>query len=215
MRLRKIGFAAVSMMMAVMAAGCYGIKKDSEDMLAHFAFDEKSGTVISDSTGNLQDAEVHYLFSHAAYMNDREPQWREKGAEGGSLLFDGCSTYMEYSPEEICIDGEAFSVSVWVAPRAFEWDDPNAAENGTEHLTGIASQYDKNKKQGFLLGYQRFGRLCFQAGTGEEWETLWGDGPNLNKYEWNQVTAVFDGRNGGMRLYLNGKKIGEIGRAHV
>lgn len=142
-------------------------------------------------------------------MEDREPQWREKGVEGGSLLFDGCSTYMEYAPEEICIDGEAFSVSVWVAPRAFEWDNPDAAENGTEHLTGIVSQYDKNKKQGFLLGYQRFGRLCFQAGTGEEWETLWGDGQNLNKYEWNHVTAVFDGKNGSMCLYLNGKKIGE------
>ena len=209
MRLRKIGFAAVSMMMVLIAAGCQADKKGAGDMLAHFAFDEKGGTVISDSTGKLQDAEVHYLFSHAAYMEDREPQWREKGVEGGSLLFDGCSTYMEYSPEEICIDGEAFSISVWVAPRAFEWDDPNAAENGMEHLTGIVSQYDKNKKKGFLLGYQRFGRLCFQAGTGEAWETLWGDGQNLNKYEWNQVTAVFDGKTGSMRLYLNGKKIGE------
>lgn len=152
---------------------------------------------------------MHYLFSHAAYMDDREPQWRESGVEGGSLLFDGCSTYLEYPSDQICVDGEAFSVSVWVAPRVFEWDDPDAAENGTEHLTGIVSQYDRNKKQGFILGYQRFGRLCFQVGTGEEWLKLWGDGKNLKKYEWNQVTAVFDGKKGEMRLYLNGEKIGE------
>lgn len=76
MRLRKIGFAAVSMMMVMIAAGCQGNKKGSGDMLAHFAFDEKGGTVISDSTGNLQDAEVHYLFSHAAL-------WRTGSRNGG------------------------------------------------------------------------------------------------------------------------------------
>ena len=48
MRLRKIGFAAVSMMMVLIAAGCQADKKGAGDMLAHFAFDEKGGTVISD-----------------------------------------------------------------------------------------------------------------------------------------------------------------------
>ena len=79
------------------------------------------------------------------------------------------------------VQGEALTISVWTAPRAFEWDDPNAAANGTEHLTAIAGQYSKEKKQGFLLGYQRYGRLCFQVGTGAEWLTLWADGGNLHK----------------------------------
>lgn len=199
MRQKEMGFSPT---------GCQGGRKDSEEMLMHLAFDEGSGTAVSDSSGNLQDAQVHYLFTHASYMDDREPQWRDTGVEGGSLLFDGCSTYIAYAPEEICVGGDAVSISVWAAPRVFEWDRPDAAENGTEHLTGIVSQYDKRKKQGFVLGYQRFGRLCFQAGTGGEWLTLWGSGQNLEKYEWNQVTAVFNGREGKMCLYLNGKKIG-------
>ena len=107
------------------------------------------------------------------------------------------------------VQGEALTISVWAAPRAFEWDDPNAAANGTEHLTAIAGQYSKEKKQGFLLGYQRYGRLCFQVGTGEEWLTLWADGGNLQKYEWNHVAAVFDGKSGDMSLYLNGELAGE------
>ncbi|MDE6053307.1 MAG: hypothetical protein K2G55_06020, partial [Lachnospiraceae bacterium] len=158
--------AAVSMLV-VLCTGCKGEVADSDNLLLHHAFDEKSGTEVSDSAGKLQNAEVHYMYNNAAYMENQEPGWRDAGVEGGSLLFDGCSTYIDYSADDLCIAGDSFSVSVWVAPRAFEWDDPNAAENGTEHLTAIVSQYDKNKKQGILLGYQRFGRLCFQVGTGE------------------------------------------------
>lgn len=194
------------MLAAVACTGCSNSKKES-DVLLHLAFDEKSGLTAKDSAKKVQDAEVHYQFTHAAYMDSLEPEWRESGVVAGSLLFDGSSTYLEYEPEEICISGDAFSISVWVAPRAFEWDDPNAADTGNAHLTAIASQYDKAKKQGFLLGYQRFGRLCFQVGTGDEWITLWGDA-NLQKYEWNLVTATFDGKNGQVCLYLNGEQVG-------
>lgn len=193
---------------AVLCTGCKSSGSAAENLILHLAFDEKGGTTAADSAGKAQDARVHYIYNNAAYMENKEPGWRESGIEGGSLLFDGCSTYIDYSADEICVGGDAVSVSVWVAPRAFEWDDPNAAENGTEHLTAIVSQYDKNKKQGMLLGYQRFGRLCFQAGTGEDWFTLWGDGANLEKYQWNLVTAVFDGAAGEMSLYLNGERIG-------
>lgn len=198
--------AAAIMIMCFLCAGCG--KKESDDLMLYLAFDEGKGVLASDSAKKLPDTEVHYRFTHAAYMDDREPQWREKGIAKGSLLFDGSSTWLEYSTEELSVSGEAFSISVWVAPRAFEWDDPNAAAAGNAHLTAIVSQYDKAKKQGFLLGYQRFGRLCFEVGTGDEWITLWGDGENLKKYEWNQVTATFDGKNGRVCLYLNGKQIG-------
>lgn len=202
---RKYGIILAAVLLLAMAcAGCG--KGEGKDLYLYLAFDETSGNMAEDSAKKLGDAEVHYRYVHAAYMDNREPQWRDCGIEEGSLLFDGSSTYLEYGPEEICISGDTFSVSVWVAPRAFEWDDPNAANAGTANLTAIVSQYDKAKKQGFLLGYQRFGRLCFQVGTGEEWITLWGEGENLKKYEWNQVTAVFDGKNGQVSLYLNGEQ---------
>lgn len=182
--------------------------ENSQKMMLHLTFDENVGTKVKDSTGKNNDAEVHYIYNNAVYMDDREPEWRNSGVEGGSLLFDGCSTYIDYPADAINIGGDSFSISVWVAPRAFEWDDPNAAQNGTECLTSIASQYDKDEKQGFILGYQRFGRLSFQIGTGESWIALWADEARLKKYEWNFVTAVFDGTNGEMKLYLNGMEIG-------
>lgn len=183
------------------------MKKSSQNLLLHLSFNENGGSEVKDSTGKNENAEVHYLFNHAAYMQNREPEWREVGIEGGSLLFDGCSTYIDYKADKIRIEGDSFSIRVWVAPRAFEWDDPKAAENGTEALTSIVSQYDKEKMQGFILGYQRFGRLSFQVGTGKSWITLWADQDRLKKYEWNLVTAIFDGKNGKMDLYLNEEKI--------
>ncbi len=190
---------------ALLISGCGSSAGKGE--LLHLAFNEGKGAEVSDSAGKQENAEVKYAFTHSAFMDPRDPQWRISGVEGGSLLFDGSSTSIAYTPEQLSVSGDAFSVSVWVAPRTFEWDDPNAAEQGNEHLTAIVSQYNKDKKQGFLLGYQRFGRLAFEVGTGDNWYTLWGD--NLEKYKWTQVTAVFDGKSGNMALYVNGQKSAE------
>ena len=194
---------AVLLMTSLLLAAC---QSDDDSLLLYLNFDEKQGSEIEDQAEKLDAAEVNYNFTHAAYIEDRDPQWRDTGVAGGSLLFDGSSTYISYPAESITVSGKALTISVWVAPRSFEWDDPNAAEQGNESLTAIVSQYNKNKNQGILLGFQRFGRLCFQVGTGDEWLTLWGE--NLEKYKWNQVTACFDGESGIMSLYLNGEQVG-------
>ena len=185
-----------------------------KDVLLHLTFDEGSGTAVADAAGQQPEAEVEYRYTHAVYMPGRDPQWRTEGVEGGCLLFDGDSTAIRYDHDDISVQGPAFSVRVWVAPRAFEWDDPNAADNGTEALTAILGQYSKSRKQGVLLGYERFGRLCFEVGTGDDWYTLWADAGNdtgyLNKYQWNLVCAQFDGKAGKMTLTCNGVTVGEM-----
>lgn len=196
--------------LTLMMAGCSLPGAQDNALLLHLAFDEGSGTAAVDSAGKQEAAEVSYLYTNPVYTSAMEPEWRTAGVEGGALLFDGTSTCLSYKPSVLCVSGEALSVTVWVAPRAFEWDDPNAADNGTESLTAIVGQYNADKKQGFLLGYQRFGRLCFQVGDGQSWYTVWADkgSGNLNKYQWNYVTAVFDGANGVVSLYLNGALVG-------
>lgn len=187
-----------------MLAGCGSSAE--KDLLLHLTFDEGQGTTITDASGHLPDAELNYLYTNAIYMDAQDPQWRSTGVEGGSLLFDGNSTYVTYNKSDIAVEGSSLTVSVWAAPRTFEWDDPHAVENGTELLTGLVSQFSKSSKTGFVLGYERHGRLTFQIGTGDEWISLWsGEGDGLTKYEWNQVTATLDGDAGTMSLYLNGQ----------
>ncbi|MBR2047833.1 MAG: GH32 C-terminal domain-containing protein [Oscillospiraceae bacterium] len=194
----------VVLTMSLLFSGCGDAHR--EDLMLHLAFDEGKGLSITDASGNLSDVELSYQLAHAAFTDSQEPQWREKGAKGGCLLFDG-TTYVTYNKNQIAVEGSALTVSAWIAPRTFEWDDPNAADNGFDKLTAIIGQQNKEAKQGFLLGYQRHGRLSFQVGTGDEWLTVWTNGDNLRKYEWNQVTATFDAEAGEMCLYLNGELV--------
>ena len=206
-------FAAVlaaALLLTMFCTGCQsgGDNGNPEGLLLSLSFDEGSGNQVQDGAEQVQPSEVAYNFTNAVYSDSRDPEWRT-GVEGASLLFDGNSNYISYSPEELLVQGEAFTVSVWVAPRAFEWDGPDNEANGTEHLTAIVGQYDKDKKQGFILGYQRFGKLFFQAGTGEEWISVSSGDERLAKDQWNHVAASFDGKNGTVTLYLNGQPVGE------
>ncbi len=198
--------AALLAGLCVSLSACGG-DAHQKSLLLHLAFDEGSGTTVSDSSGNLPDTDLNYEFSHAAFMESQDPQWRTDGISGGCILLDGSSTYVTYKRTDITVEGPAFTVQAWIAPRTFEWDDPYAAENGTDSLTGIVSQSDKAADKGFILGYERFGRLSFQVGTGDEWLSVWSNGDNLSKYEWNLVTATFDGAAGEMCLYLNGELV--------
>ena len=200
---QRIALLLTTAAAGLLLSGCGGTEKD---LLLHLSFDEGSGTTITDRSGQMPDAELNYLYTNAVYMDSQDPQWRDSGIEGGSLLFDGNSTYITYNKQDLAVEGTSLTVSVWVAPRTFEWDDPNAVDNGTELLTGLVSQFSKSSKKGFVLGYERHGRLTFQIGTGEDWISLWSDeGQGLSKCAWNQVTATLDGEAGTMCLYLNGQ----------
>ncbi len=194
-------------------AGC-GKNDDPhyDDLLMYLDFNEGKGTDVHDKAGKLPDAELRYVLSDPAYQDEgQDPQWRAGGIKGGSLLMDGYSNFVRYSEEDIRVRGSALTVSVWVAPRMFEWDDPNAADKGTERLTAIVSQFSEDTDQGFILGYQRHGAWSFQVGIGDRVFKLWDNGNPLVKYEWNHVVAVFDGAAGNMRMYLNGEKVNEQG----
>ena len=189
--------------------GCSDEEKDERIML-HLAFNEGSGTVVHDSSGNVKNGNIQYVFNNPQYQDaPLDPEWRSRGVSGGSLLFDGYSNYIKYEYEDIKVRGSKFTVSAYIAPRAFEWDDPNAKDSGNDKLTAIVAQSYKSEGQGFIFGYQRHGSWSLQVGIGERWVSVWDDDMPLKKYEWNHVVGTFDGDSGIMRLYLNGEKAGE------
>lgn len=202
--------AAVILVLAVAAAGIIFLTGNrdpyADELMMYLSFNEGQGLTVSDESGNLPDVEMSYVLADGVYTEAQDPQWREDGIDGGCLLFDG-TTYITYNKNQAAIQGSSLTISVWVAPRTFEWDDPNAAEYGTDNLTGIVGQSNKSENMGFILGYERFGRLSFQVGTGDEWLSIWTNGDNLSKYQWNHVVATFDGAAGEMCLYLNGQKV--------
>ncbi|AZK45768.1 GH32 C-terminal domain-containing protein [Paenibacillus lentus] len=180
-------------------------RRDDPGLMMYWAFDEGAGTSTLEGISKVQD-DIQYVFNQAEFTEPCDPQWRP-GVLGSGLSFDGYSTYITHSFEEgNAADNpeylSALSIGVWVAPRSYEW--------GHERkLAAIVNRYDLDRKQGYLLGMFRHGTWSFQVGLeGGEWKELWSpDGYELPKNEWSYVNAVFDGNQGEMKLFLNGKEI--------
>ena len=215
MKLKTVLTSALAMLFvgatAAGVAALSGCTTDeyAENLQLHLAFDEGSGKTAHDSSGNIEDAEINYVFNNALYKESEDPQWRDTGVVNGSLLFDGYSQYIRYDYSQYKVSQDSLTISCYVAPRVFEWDDPNGKENGTDNLTTIVSQCYKSDNAGFVLGYWRYGELSFQVGLGDRWISVWSGENKLSKYEWNHVVAQFDGANGEMGLYLDGELVGK------
>lgn len=162
----------------------------------HYTFNNTKGILIEETTSSQFDT-VQYVFTDALYKPDSDPLWRESGIEQQCLLFDGYSTYIE---KQGFVPSKEFTISVWVAPRAFEWGDE-------EKLSAIVNQQDLQDKKGFALGIYRHGSWSFQFGNGKEWVKLWDEGHPLPKNAWSFITATFKGNKAA--IYLNGEKLNE------
>ena len=162
----------------------------------HYSFNHKSGTVVEEKKSSQLDT-VQYVFTKAWYKPNSDPLWRNHGIDQQCLLFDGYSTYIE---RENFVPAKEFTISVWVAPRAFEWGDEGK-------LSVIVNQQDLPNKKGFALGMYRHGSWSFQFGNGQEWVELWDENHALPKNKWSFVTATFKGNQAA--IYLNGKLINQ------
>lgn len=108
---------AAALLLAMVCAGCQGggDKGNPEGLLLSLGFDEGSGNQVQDGAGQVQSAQVAYNFTNAVYSDSRDPEWRD-GVVDDCLLFDGNSNYISYAPEELLVQGDALTVSVWAAP---------------------------------------------------------------------------------------------------
>ncbi|SFF03686.1 Sucrose-6-phosphate hydrolase SacC, GH32 family [Paenibacillus algorifonticola] len=178
---------------------------DNRGLIMHWAFDEGTGAStlesVSKSINNIQ-----YVFNQAEFTEPSTPPWRH-GVKGSGLLFDGYSSYIAHCVHREERNGEpeylsALSIGVWVAPRTHEWGHEGK-------LAAIVNRHNRDSRQGYLLGMFRHGSWSFQVGLeGGEWKEIWSpDGYELPKNEWSYVSAVFNGHEGEIKLYLNGREI--------
>jgi beta-fructofuranosidase len=167
----------------------------SSGLIAYWPFDEPDGTVAVDRVTGISDP-IEYVFNHAAFTDSHDPE-RRAGLKGGALSFDGYSTWVARRADRAAVPRDSLTVTVWVAPRGY----------GQEHdgkLTAILNQHDREQCEGYLLGVHRHGSWSLQIGTGGRWEELWVHDAPLPIGAWSFLTAVYDGKLGVMKLYLNG-----------
>ncbi|WP_222863701.1 malectin domain-containing carbohydrate-binding protein [Natronococcus pandeyae] len=139
--------------------------------------------------------------NRVAHKGDRDPLWFD-GIDDRSLLFDGYTTRAEWHALELDAPAREelaeLTVDAWVAPRS--------TGAGTDNVDTIVELADRDAGRGFALGVDDHRRWAFEIGLGDDWRTIRvEEGALIDVYEWTQLTAVFDGHVGEVRLYKNGE----------
>ncbi|BCS82172.1 GH32 C-terminal domain-containing protein [Anaerocellum diazotrophicum] len=168
-------------------------------LIAYWSFDECKGKTAKDEVSKKQDY-INYVFNNAVYASPKDPEWRKSGIKGGSLSFDGYSTFITRKAGDIELPRDQLTIEAWVAPRNYEYGDEGK-------LSAIVNQHNRDKKEGYILGMYRHGTWSFQCGIGDEWVEVWCNDHPLEKYKWNYIVATYDSRESIVRLYYNGQEV--------
>lgn len=157
---------------------------------AYYAFDKISGKTVTDSSGN----------KHTGSLNGAK---LTTGKFGQALQFDGVDDFVDIGKFDVLEGG--LTLSAWIKADDFGIHDARIISKST----GIAEQ----DHYWMLSTINKNGiKLRFRLKTNGKTTTLFGT-RNVPKGEWVHVAATYDG--GNMRLYLNGKADGSIGKAGV
>jgi sucrose-6-phosphate hydrolase SacC (GH32 family) len=169
--------------------------------VALWPLDEARGSQAGEAVSGRRDP-VNFVFNQARYKPNSDPLWRQPAAciKGGCLLFDGYSTDITAPGIDPALAGAGWTVSVWVAPHAFEWGDGG-------QYSAFVSQFDEDRKAGFAFGMYRFGTWGIKLGFGASEFDLRVKERKLPRDTWSHVAASFDPRTRLVRLFLNGEQV--------
>lgn len=165
--------------------------------VARWSFDEGSGTTVSETISGATAT----ITSVAVETKDKPNtvQWRD-GVQNSCLLFDGYSTSIETTLDNVGATTDQLSVEAWVAPRSH-------GSHGTDRLEAVISQHALWKDQGFEFGLGPHGSCSFRVGLGCNTAEVSTDSRCVPTYEWSHIVGVFDGDNSSLSVFVNGVKV--------
>ncbi len=162
------------------------------DLVGLWRFDETSGTIAHDASGNGHDGTLV-----------GGPVWGP-GKIGGALEFDGTDDVVELGAFDVV--GPGITLAAWIKPDDFDINDGRIITKANEWLADDHWWMLSTIAEGGEI------RLRFRLKTtdGQAVPTLIaGSGP-LVTGEWQHVAATWDGTT--MRLYLNGEEVGSLAK---
>jgi len=160
------------------------------DLVAHWPFDESSGTVAHDASGNGHDGSF-----------EGSPQWASPGWNdiGGCLQFGGEGDRVTVAPFDLT--GSGITLAAWINVTTFQ-DDARVISksegSGTpdHYWAMILSGNDENDLE-FRLRTDTGGTSRYRAPDTED----------LQSDEWTHVAVTWDADDPFMRFYKNGQEI--------
>jgi hypothetical protein len=151
-----------------------------KDTVALWLFDEGSGGVAKDSSGNGNDAKLVAA------------EW-DKGMFGSAVKFDGIAGKVDYVevPGSASLDIiDALTIEVWV----------NITKHQNDHVR-IVTGYNAGMNAGYSLLLTDAGQMKNMVHVGGGWKINTGR-TVIPEGEWTHLALVFDGQT--IKLYMNG-----------
>ncbi len=161
----------------------------TQDLVAHWAFDEGTGTAAADSSGN----------GHTGRLNGNAA-WTAEGKIGGALRFDGANSWVEI-PNDSGVENvqeESYTLALWFKPDGVP---PGQGDQNT-------ASYGLLEKQGWHLGLAYNAERKFQADHWLDVQANAGTGTWDDAYPpgaFYHVAAVIDRPAGAIRIFVNGQ----------
>jgi len=180
----KLGLVCVSLIvMSLMWAGVSDAIINPENMVALWCFDEGSGDILHDSSGNENHGELK-----------EGPTW-VNGMFDGGLQFDGVDDYVEVPHSESLDTTEAISIVLWAKLTEYPAGELDLLDKGP--LDAGSCQYYlscEGGDQAYSLNWR-----------GQSWHG--GDNfnsPLMNDIEWHHVAATYDMAADEVKVYVDG-----------
>jgi hypothetical protein len=154
----------------------------ADGLVAHWQFEEGSGTTVSDSSGNSHNG---------TFVGN--PQWVTGEIGNYALDFDG-DDYIDL--DDVLNGQSATTLTAWFYARSL---------SGSKMIQLIGEGGDQ---YGYSLGVNNgTGNLYFGVVNSETEYVARYSNSNINLNEWNHLAGVYDGSTGVVRLYLNGSEV--------
>ncbi|MGB5847949.1 MAG: LamG domain-containing protein [Ignavibacteriaceae bacterium] len=191
--------------------------------VAWWNFDEAMGDEATEVISKIK-SEIH----------GNKSLWR-KGVSGTALQFDGYISKITLPANDAPNLSGAFTFEAWLAIGAYPWsfvpivqqaDDVIEevektkgqlavllGEEGREEMDeDEMGEFDfimkKEDDTGYFFGLDGYGNPTLKVRVGNQWEELITDN-HLDRRTWYYVAASYDKSTGYMKVYVDGKKVGE------
>ena len=169
---RKLAAFALAMLWAAVASA-------EEGLVAHYAFEEGSGAILKDHSGNRLDGKISGKFKWA------------KGPYGTALEFNGKDTHVD------CGKGWRFNISA--TGTVMVWCKPRILEGGLVNWS-VGGHWPDCRLILLIDNYHPGSGTAFAMSDGHSHSHIY-FGP-LERQKWNHLTLTFDGKMA--RIYRNG-----------
>lgn len=168
-----------------------------ENLAMHFTFDSTTNNQVLDSITN-KEYPLEYVFKNAAYKNNEEVPCVE-GVNGNAISFDGNS--VSFMGDKIDFGNSDFSLSFYVAPRAYERNDGQ--------YTTIFSNFQGGK--GIEVSLAQYGVWKVTIGTTKgSLSAIMNEEAIIPLYDWSYYAIRYHKAQALLQIFLNDQLVNSL-----